>query len=115
MSDLLLMGITLAALAIAGAVIALELVGPKDRMTDEPKERKRQRTVRLIVWGAVGGMMLATYITVAVAHALSVPWKSAVYGLSTDYVRALGLLIGLPLGAAVGGAVGVALSQRKAR
>jgi hypothetical protein len=115
MSESLLMGITLVALAVAGAVIALELVGRKDRISDEPKERSRQRTVRFSVWGAVGGMMLATYVTLTVADAMSVPWKSAAYGLSDNYVRAFGLLVGLPLGAAVGGAIGFALTRRKAR
>jgi MFS family permease len=115
MSDAFLTGISLVALAIAGAVITLELVGPRDRMSDHAKERKRQRTVRLIVWGAVGGMMLSTYITLSAAGAMSVPWRSAAYGLSTSDVRAFGLCVGLPIGAAVGGAVGFALSRRKAR
>lgn len=109
------MGVTLVALAIAGAVIALEVFDRKNRISDEPKERSRQRTVRFTVWGAVGGMMLATYVTLTVADAMSVPWKSAAYGLSDNYVRGLGLLIGLPLGAAVGGAIGFALTRRNAR
>ncbi len=39
MSNLPVIVITLVALAIAGAVIALELVGPKDSMSDEPTRK----------------------------------------------------------------------------
>jgi hypothetical protein len=76
-----------------------------DGMSGEPDTSISQRIVRPVVWGAVVGAIIATFITLDVAGSRSTQtaWSSR---LSYDEVLAIGRWVGLPVGAFVGAVVG---------
>jgi len=88
-----------------------------DGMSGGPDTRS-QRIVRPVVWGAVVGAIVATFVTLNVAgrHSTQLAWSP---GLSSEEVLAIARWVGLPVGgfvgAVVGGLVGPSLGRRLAR
>jgi len=76
-----------------------------DGMSGESDTSISQGIVRPVVWGAVVGAIVATFITLSVAGSRSTQaaWSSR---LSHDEVLAIGRWAGLPVGSFVGALVG---------